>query len=55
MRNIFKIDLYSLNSLPLRFLYKYIIKENDNVDGNLLDLGVYGGRSMIKIAVILKR
>lgn len=54
LSNIFEIDLHNLNSSPLRFLYKYIIKENDNVDGDILDLGVYRGRSLITIAIILK-
>lgn len=52
--NIFETDINNLNSSSLRFFYKYIIENEKKIDGDILDLGVFRGRSLITIAVILK-
>ena len=55
LANIFEIDIHNLEYSPLRFLYKYIINNHKKIKGDILDLGVYRGRSLITIALILKK
>ncbi len=55
LANIFEIDLHNLNFSPLRFFYKYIINNHDKIKGDILDLGVFRGRSLITTALILKK
>lgn len=53
--NIFETDINNLSSSPLRFFYKYIIDNEKKIEGDILDLGVYRGRSILTIALILKK
>ena len=55
LANTFEIDLHNLNFSPLRFFYKYIINNHDKIKGDILDLGVFRGRSLITTALILKK
>ena len=55
LENILEIDLHNLNFSPLRFFYKYVINNHHKIKGDILDLGVFRGRSLITTALILKR
>ncbi|MDC0939996.1 macrocin O-methyltransferase [Candidatus Pelagibacter sp.] len=55
LANIFENDIHNLNSSSLRFFYKYIINNINKIEGDILDLGVYRGRSLITTAIILKK
>ena len=55
LSNIFEIDIHNLVFSPLRFFYKYIINNEKKIEGDILDLGVYRGRSLITVAIILKK
>ena len=55
LANIFENDIHNLNSSSLRFFYKYIINNINRIEGDILDLGVYRGRSLITTAIILKK
>lgn len=53
--NILETDINHLSSSPLRFFYKYIIENEKKIEGDILDLGVFRGRSLLTIAIILKK
>ena len=55
LANILELDLNNLNSSPLRHYYKYIIKNCSKIDGDIIELGVLRGKSLLTIAVILKK
>lgn len=55
LSNIFETDINHLNSSPLRFFYKFIIDNEKKIEGDILDLGVFRGRSLITTAIILKK
>ena len=55
LANILELDIYNLNSSSLRFYYNYIIKNHKRIKGDIIDLGVFRGKSLLTIAYILKK
>ena len=55
LSNILEIDIHNLNLSPLRFFYKYILENEKKIEGDILDLGVFRGRSLLTIGVILQK
>ena len=52
--NILNIDNYNLNNSSLRFWYNHCKKNYNKIDGDLIELGVFNGKSLLSIALLLK-
>jgi hypothetical protein len=53
LSNTLELDILDLDSCSLRFYYNFI-KKNLKIPGDILELGVYRGKSLLTAALILK-
>ena len=53
--NILEIDNFNKETSSLRNFYKHIIKYDKKVKGDIFEFGCYKGRSLLAIALLLKK
>ena len=53
LSNTLELDILDLDNCSLRFYYNFI-KKNLKIPGDILELGVYRGKSLLTAALILK-
>ena len=53
--DLLNIDFINNPILPLRFYYNFIKKNINRIEGDILEFGVFKGRSLLAAAILLKR
>ncbi len=55
INNILNIEYTNYRYSQFRFLYQHLLKNHNKIKGDIIELGVYNGRSLLTIAIILKK
>ena len=55
INNVLGTELLSLNFSPFRFWYLHFLKYHNKIKGDLIELGVFNGRSLLTMALLLKK
>ena len=53
--NLLNIDNFNKNTSSLRHFYKHLIRYDKKIKGNIFEFGCYKGRSLLAIALLLKK
>ena len=53
--NLLNIDNFNKNTSHLRYFYRHLIKYDKKIKGNIFEFGCYKGRSLLAIALLLKK
>ena len=49
------VENYNSNSSRMRFLFNHLKKNHKKIEGNIYEFGVYNGKTLISIALLLKK
>jgi len=55
INNIIGIELASFENSPFRFWYRHLLKYHNQIKGDIIELGVFNGRSLLTMALLLKK
>ena len=55
INNILGIEFTTFQNSPFRFWYRHLLKYHNQIKGDILELGVFNGRSLLTMALLLKK
>jgi len=55
INNLLNVEYLTYNLSPFRFWYRHFLKYHNKIKGDLIELGVFNGRSLLTMALLLKK